>query len=59
MTRIHLVASRRDALESCESAASAAHHGPVLITGEPGAGKTSLGAPIRGGGPDRLANRER
>jgi type II secretory pathway predicted ATPase ExeA len=39
---IHLVASRRQALESLQSAASTSSPRPVLITGEPGAGKTVL-----------------
>ncbi len=39
---VHLVASRRQALESLQSAALASSPRPVLITGEPGAGKTVL-----------------
>jgi type II secretory pathway predicted ATPase ExeA len=39
---IHLVASRRQALESLQSAAFESSPRPVLITGEPGAGKTVL-----------------
>jgi type II secretory pathway predicted ATPase ExeA len=39
---IQLVASRREALETLQSAASAVPPRPVLITGEPGAGKSSL-----------------
>ncbi len=42
---IHLVASRREALASLRSAACATPPRPVLISGEPGAGKTAL---IRG-----------
>ncbi len=56
---IHLVASRREALESLRRAALAIRHGPVLITGEPGAGKTRLMRRFGPSAPTRLANRER
>jgi len=41
-TSFHLVESRRRALETLRSAVSATRRSPVLITGEPGAGKTAL-----------------